>query len=140
MIPILVITHGESAPKLVETAEMITGKQEECQTVKFIMGESLDKLKSDIVSQINKFQDTSNILCFADLKGGTPFNVLVQLTKDYPKMDIVTGVNVPMLMQTFIQRTDGVSKEDLIRKAMDAGHKGIYRFEAVAPKKENEEF
>ena len=39
MIPILVITHGESAPKLVETAEMITGKQEECQTVKFIMGE-----------------------------------------------------------------------------------------------------
>lgn len=140
MIPILVITHGESAPKLVDTVEMITGKQEECQTVKFIMGESLDKLKSDIVSHINQFKDTSNILCFADLKGGTPFNVLVQLTKDYPKMDIVTGVNVPMLMQTFIQRTVGVSKEDLIRKAMDAGHKGIYRFEVVAHKKEDEEF
>lgn len=140
MIPILVITHGESAPKLVETAEMITGKQDECQTVKFIMGESLDKLKSDIVNHINKFQDPTNVLCLADLKGGTPFNVLVQLTKDYPKMDIITGVNVPMLMQTFIQRTVGISKEELIRKAIDAGHEGIYRFEQVSIPKDDEEF
>lgn len=140
MIPILVITHGESASKLVETAEMITGKQDECQTVKFVMGESLDKLKDDIVDHINKFENTSDTLCLADLKGGTPFNVLVELTKKYPKMDIITGVNVPMLMETFIQRTIGISKENLIRKAIDAGHKGIYRYEHVLSKKDDEEF
>lgn len=140
MIPILVCTHGESAPKLVESAEMITGKQDECQTVKFKMGESLDLLRKDIIDHINKFNDSSNILCFADLKGGTPFNVLVQLTKQYPKMDIVTGVNIPMLMQTFIQRSLDVSKEELIRMSLDAGHKGIYRYEKIVPNSSSEEF
>jgi Phosphotransferase system, mannose/fructose-specific component IIA len=140
MIPILVCTHGESAAKLVESAEMIAGKQNECQTVKFKMGESLDLLKKDIVEHINKFDDSSNILCFVDLKGGTPFNVLVQLTKEYPNMDIITGVNIPMLMQTFIQRSLNVSKEELIRMSLDAGHKGIYRYEQVVSNGSNEEF
>lgn len=140
MIPILVCTHGESAPKLVESAEMITGKQEECQSVEFKMGESLDVLKSDIIKHVEKFSDTDNILCLVDLKGGTPFNVLVQLTKQYPNMDIVTGVNIPMLMQTFIQRLLNVSKEELIRMAMDAGHKGIYRFESKIVNDADEDF
>jgi len=140
MIPILVCTHGESAPKLVESAEMIAGKQAECQTVSFKMGESLDVLKSDMVAHIEKFQTADNLLVFVDLKGGTPFNVLVQLTKQYPKMDIVTGVNIPMLMQTFIQRSLNISKEELIRMAIDAGHKGIYRFEPVVPDSSDEDF
>jgi Phosphotransferase system, mannose/fructose-specific component IIA len=50
MIPILVCTHGESAAKLVESAEMIAGKQNECQTVKFKMGESLDLLKKILLN------------------------------------------------------------------------------------------
>jgi len=129
MIPILVCCHGGSAPKLVETAEMIAGKQDVCESVEFLMGESLDKLKGDIKTKLSKLNNPNDVLCLVDLKGGTPFNVLVQMTEDYPGLDIVTGVNIPMLLQTFIQRPSSVSKEELMNSIIDAAHKGIYEFE-----------
>ncbi|WEV43251.1 PTS sugar transporter subunit IIA [Lactobacillus sp. ESL0684] len=133
---ILICTHGNSAKELLQSAEMICGTQKDCQTVKFEMGESLDQLQNDLKAKLDSLQGP--VLCLTDLKGGTPFNTLVKLIKDYPDMEIVTGVNIPMLLQLFINR-EQMPLEKLLDSVIEAGQTGIYRYSNTTSG-DNEEF
>lgn len=126
MVPVIVCTHGNSALELVESAEMICGKQDNCKTVQFSMGENLEDLKSELSEKI-KFFD-GKVICMTDLVGGTPFNTLVMLKKKYPNLDIVSGVNIPMLLQLFVYRSQ-LEKEELIKTVITAGKKSIEKYE-----------
>ncbi len=137
MVGVIICTHGNSAPELLKSAEMICGKQENCQTVSFKEGESLEQLKSEISEKISQLKGT--VFCLTDLKGGTPFNTLVSLLKSNPEMEIITGVNIPMLLELFINRSQ-LEKEELLSGIMEAGKTGIYRYQDVEPSADDEEF
>ena len=137
MVGVIICTHGNSAPELLKSAEMICGKQENCQTVSFKEGESLEQLKSEISEKISQLKGT--VFCLTDLKGGTPFNTLVSLLKSNPEMKIITGVNIPMLLELFINRSQ-LEKEELLSGIMEAGKTGIYRYQDVEPSADDEEF
>lgn len=137
MVGVIICTHGKSAPELLKSAEMICGKQENCQTVSFKEGESLEQLKSEISEKISQLKGT--VFCLTDLKGGTPFNTLVSLLKSNPEMEIITGVNIPMLLELFINRSQ-LEKEELLSGIMEAGKTGIYRYQDVEPSADDEEF
>ena len=137
MVGVIICTHGNSAPELLKSAEMICGKQENCQTVSFKEGESLEQLKSEISEKISQLKGT--VFCLTDLKGGTPFNTLVSLLKSNPEMEIITGVNIPMLLELFINRSQ-LKKEELLSGIMTAGKTGIYRYQEVEPSADDEEF
>ncbi|MBA1392470.1 PTS mannose transporter subunit IID, partial [Lactobacillus sp. XV13L] len=92
MISVLVCTHGPAADGLLQTAEMICGKQEQCVALSFQMGESLDEFKQTVQKRLKQLSaDSQSILCLVDLKGGTPFNTVVSLLPEYPNLEIVTG-------------------------------------------------
>lgn len=137
MVGVIICTHGNSAPELLKSAEMICGKQENCQTVSFKEGESLEQLKSEISEKISQLKGT--VFCLTDLKGGTPFNTLVSLLKSNPEMEIITGVNIPMLLELFINRSQ-LEKEELLSGITEAGKTGIYRYQDVEPYADDEEF
>lgn len=137
MVGVIICTHGNSAPELLKSAEMICGKQENCQTVSFKEGESLEQLKSEISEKISQLKGT--VFCLTDLKGGTPFNMLVSLLKSNPEMEIITGVNIPMLLELFINRSQ-LEKEELLSGITEAGKTGIYRYQDVEPSADDEEF
>lgn len=137
MVGVIICTHGNSAPELLKSAEMICGKQENCQTVSFKEGESLEQLKSEISEKISQLKGT--VFCLTDLKGGTPFNTLVSLLKSNPEMEIITGVNIPMLLELFINRSQ-LEKEELLSGITEAGKTGIYRYRDVEPSADDEEF
>ncbi|WEV37412.1 PTS sugar transporter subunit IIA [Lactobacillus sp. ESL0677] len=137
MVEVLICTHGNSAQELLKSAEMICGEQKNCETVKFAMGESLDKLQAELDEKISLLDDT--VICLTDLKGGTPFNTLVRLTQKYPQMEIVTGVNIPMLLQLFINR-EQMAVSELVNSIVDAGKVGVYRYQAAKPDTNDEDF
>ena len=137
MVGVIICTHGNSAPELLKSAEMICGKQENCQTVSFTEGESLEQLKAEISGKISDLKGT--VFCLTDLKGGTPFNTLVSLLKSNPEMEIITGVNIPMLLELFINRSQ-LEKEELLSGITEAGKTGIYRYQDVEPSADDEEF
>lgn len=137
MTGVLICTHGNSATELLKSAEMICGKQDNCQTVKFEMGEDLDKLLNDLDQKIGLL--SGSIICLTDLKGGTPFNMLIKLIEKYPSMEIVTGVNIPMLLELFINR-EQVSSSNLVKMIVEAGKIGIYQYCKDALFAEDEEF
>lgn len=137
MTGVLICTHGNSALELLKTAEMICGKQDNCQTVAFKMGEALEELKAEMDQKIASLSGT--VICLVDLKGGTPFNTLIGLKEKYPAIEIITGVNIPMLLELFMSRNQLAPKE-LIKMVIEAGKSGVYHYQEVVPTGDEEEF
>lgn len=137
MTGVLLCTHGNSASELLKTAEMICGKQDNCQTVAFKMGEALEELKAEMDQKIASLSGT--VICLVDLKGGTPFNTLIGLKEKYPAIEIITGVNIPMLLELFMSRNQLAPKE-LIKMVIEAGKSGVYHYQEVVPTGDEEEF
>ena len=116
---------------------MICGKQDNCQTVAFKMGEALEELKAEMDQKIASLSGT--VICLVDLKGGTPFNTLIGLKEKYPAIEIITGVNIPMLLELFMSRNQLAPKE-LIKMVIEAGKSGVYHYQEVVPTGDEEEF
>ena len=96
------------------------------------MGQSTDDFQQQLQQKLEELQHFgSEIVCFVDLKGGTPFNTLVRLMADFPNIEIVTGVNVPMLLETFMQRSDA-NLVTLLPDIIQAGTQGIDRYNMAA--------
>ena len=132
MVAVLISTHGPTAQSLIVSAEMICGKQTLCEAVPFLMGQSLDEFQQQIENHLASFaQQGEAILCLVDLKGGTPFNTLTRLMANYPNLEIVTGVNIPMLLATFMLRTQ-MALDDLLPELMQTAKQSIEHYNMVS--------
>lgn len=139
LLGILVCTHGMAAKGMINSAEMICGQQTNLRTVAFKNGETLDQLSENIKRQLNSLHNQQGTLILTDIKGGSPFNVLVGIIRNNEQYQLITGVNLPMLLEALINRQqDGLIA--LTKKVLIAGHKGIYHYKFVSSKKLEEEF
>lgn len=126
-IAILVCTHGYASRRMVQTAEMIVGAQENVGYTNFTYGESPLDLKGKYQSEITELDCSKGLLIMVDLFGGTPFNVSAMLAHEDANMEVITGVNIPMLVETFISR-ELVDLKALLVHAEHAGRNGITTF------------
>ena len=90
---IIVGTHGHFGEELVKSAELITGKMEGVRTLSLLPEMSFE----DFMKNAEK-----PYVVLVDLFGGTPCNVLTVLSKKY-NYDIVSGVNLPMLIDLYVK-------------------------------------
>lgn len=139
MKALVVCTHGYAAKELVFSAEMICGKQENIATVSFEEGETPEKLKTKLLAQLDQLDTTAGILFLTDLKGGTPFNVLVSLVPTLKQAEILTGVNIPMLLEAFLNRNQ-LSLQELTAQILESGKAAIYRYEEIQVEAIEEDF
>ena len=134
MIGVLVITHGNLGNELVKVAELIKGSLDGtlCVSVDATWGQN--ELRKEITSAIRKVDSGSGVLVLTDLFGGTPSNVSLAFLKE-GKVEVVTGVNLPMLLKVPDVRE---KEDDLSRFAAeirDYGKKNIYLASEVLKKK-----
>lgn len=96
---ILIITHGEFGVELVKSIEMIMGEQENVNALGLKPGQSVDdlRIRAKEILDHNKGQNLETVV-LVDLLGGSPSNVALSLLKEY-KVNILTGVNMPMLVE-----------------------------------------
>lgn len=98
---LIVATHGDLACALVRTAELIAGPQTDVKCVTLAPGEAVEAFRSRLMADLRPVQPT---LILVDLFGGTPWNVAVSLTADDPTARVVSGVNLPMLLEVVLSR------------------------------------
>lgn len=91
------------------------------------MGETTEALRQQINKSFASFEPLSEIFVLTDIKGGTPFNVMVDIIRDAPQYRLVSGVNLPMLLELFINR-DNLGLDALTDKVLASGQKGIYQY------------
>ncbi len=135
MTGIVVVTHGKLAQALVETAEMIMGKQECIAVIGFEAGQDVIQLHEKISRAVQDFAQTDEALILVDLLGGSPYNAAAMLAMKLPKVKVVTGVNLPMLLEILPGRN--VDTAALSRQAVTAGQAGVSEFIFDQSKTEN---
>jgi mannose PTS system EIIA component len=98
---VVVVTHGQLATELVNSAEMIVGDLPHFAAVSIGWHEDVDHAREEIGRAIERVQtsagEDSGVLVLSDMFGGTPANLAVTFVS--PRVEVITGVNLPMLIK-----------------------------------------
>ena len=125
MVTIIVAAHGESAPALLKTAGMILGNFENVHPVTFLPGQGPEDLVEEY-TRIVEASEAEETLLLVDLFGGSPYNAGAQFAATREGVDVVSGVNVPMLIEVISGAgRKNATLKSLVAKAHKAGTKGI---------------
>ena len=125
-IAIIIATHGVAAEQLLKTTEMLIGEQSDVATIDFVPGENAETIMGKYQEKLaNELSHCDQVLFLVDTWGGSPFNAANRVSEGKENMDIVTGVNVPMLVETFMARDDNPSLEELVAIALETGRLGV---------------
>ncbi|MFK3557771.1 PTS mannose transporter subunit IIAB [Pasteurella multocida] len=143
-IAIMIATHGVAAEQLLKTTEMLIGEQDNVATIDFVPGENAETIMTKYQEKLSTtLSHCDEVLFLVDTWGGSPFNAANRVADGKPNMDIVTGVNVPMLVETFMARDDGPTLPELVAIALETGRTGVralrYEEEEVATAVQNVE-
>ena len=122
MIGLVLVTHAGLATALKKSAEMIVGAIELCTAVEVAHDERADDIMARVVAAVEAVQPGGAII-MTDLFGGTPSNMAMSFLKE-GFIEVVTGVNLPMLM-AFCSHREKMSIAELSADLQRTGREGI---------------
>ncbi|WP_238919159.1 mannose/fructose/sorbose PTS transporter subunit IIA [Clostridium sp. YIM B02555] len=124
MISVIVGTHGIFSEEILKSAEMIFGSQENVGSVTFKPGEGIDSLVEKYNNLVNRLDSKEGVLFMVDLFGGSPFNAASIIAMKNENMEIVTGVNLPMILEVLGSR-EFSNLQELVKIALNSGKDAI---------------
>jgi PTS system mannose-specific IIA component len=123
MIEYIIITHGSLALELLKTCEMIIGKQDRVYIITVQTGASLQNI-ADELDKIIENSKENGIIIFTDMFGGSPSNIAMSYLKN-EDVEVITGVNLPMLIKAFALRQESESISEISKSCAEAGKSSI---------------
>jgi mannose PTS system EIIA component len=135
MIGVLITTHGNLGSELIRAAELIKGDLNGVSHVSVDQTKGVEELKKEINAAIKKLDKGQGVLILTDLFGGTPSNISLSFLKD-GKLEVVTGVNLPMLLKISDSR-EGMKLKEFASYLKEYGKKNIYLASELLNKKTN---
>lgn len=127
MIGIVVVTHGQLARELVAAAEMIIGEIPNVTAVSIGWQESPKDAEREIEGAVTRVESGKGTVVLTDMFGGTPSNLSLTFL-DAGKVEVVTGVNLPMLIRlaSLREEEEGDNLREVAAEAAREGKDSIY--------------
>jgi PTS system mannose-specific IIA component len=125
MIGVVLAAHGPLPAALLESCDMIMGGQPQVATVSLMPGDSLEGLVDRLGEAASSVDEGQGVLIFLDMFGGTPANATVLLAQQREGVRAVTGVSLPMLLETFMSRLSTDELEALTATAVSSGKDAV---------------
>lgn len=123
MIGLLIITHSKLARELLEAAGFIVGSIETAECISIETTKDSKKLRNSIKQKLESLDQGNGVLILVDMFGGTPSNLALSfLQKD--KVEVVTGVNLPMVL-AIVHKREGKSLAEVADIAKSAGQRSV---------------
>ena len=123
MIGLVLVTHGQLATEMIAVLEHVVGPQENVNSVCIGPDDDMEKRRAEILSSVDAVDSGQGVVVLTDLFGGTPSNLAISIM-DRANVEIIAGVNLPMLIKLASARKDK-SLEDTVACAQEAGRKYI---------------
>ena len=124
MIGGVIVTHGQLATELVSAAEMIVGEIHHITAVSIGWHDDVDVARQEIERAIQRVDAGSGVLVLTDMFGGTPTNIAASFLGQMP-VEIVTGVNLPMIVKFASMAQDAQDLATLAHVISEKGSKAI---------------
>ncbi len=125
MINFVIVTHGEFGAYLVEAAESIVGRQKDGVRVLSVSARlGIGELRERLKKLVKELSGADGLIIFTDMPAGTPVNIAFPAVSDRPKVELVSGVNLYMLVSAFSHR-EYYTLENLTAKVLRDGQGSI---------------
>jgi PTS system mannose-specific IIA component len=123
MIGIVLVTHGALANEFKSAFEHVVGPQENCETISIGPEDDMQQRREDILLAVDAVDSGDGVIILTDMFGGTPSNLAISVMQNRD-VEVIAGVNLPMLVKLARVRNDKPIKE-AVRIAAEAGRKYI---------------
>jgi len=121
---VVVVTHCRLAEELILAAQLVVGEDlKQFQAVSVDPKEGSEEIREKIVSAIRKVDGGQGVLILTDMYGGTPSNISLSFLEE-KKIEVITGVNLPMLLKLATYSND-MNLEELASFITDYGQRNI---------------
>lgn len=134
MIHILLITHGDIATELIASATRIVGDLLHTRALRLGWDDDPEATRRVIRAAVDELGGDDTLLILTDMFGGTPTNLALAFMEP-SRVEVVTGVNLPMLLKV-ASREAGETVAEVARKARAEGRRSIYIASEVLAKTE----
>jgi PTS system mannose-specific IIA component len=123
MIGMVLVTHGRLATEFRAALEHVVGPQSQLETIAIGPDDDMDSRRNDIMAAVKQVNTGDGVVLLTDMFGGTPSNLAISCMNG-AKVEVVAGINLPMLIKLARVREDADLGE-AVAQAQDAGKKYI---------------
>ncbi len=123
MVGLVVATHGRLAEEMLRTAEGIVGTLAQCAGVSVGAESSMEEARSRLGEAVKRVDSGDGVLVLTDMFGGTPANLALTFLDE--KLEVVTGVNLPMILKLATARAGNLPLRAAAELVAGYGQKNI---------------
>ena len=123
MIGVVLVTHGRLADEFIAALEHVVGPQENMVSICIESDDDIDTCRADIMLAVATVDTGNGVILLTDMFGGTPSNLAISVMEQ-AKVEVVAGINLPMLIKLATARDEGTLQE-IASCAQEAGRKYI---------------
>ncbi len=123
MIGLVLVTHGGLAKEFLAAMEHIVGPQEQVSVISIGPDDDMDQRREDILAAVKEVETGNGVILLTDMFGGTPSNLAISFLEN-EKVEVVAGLNLPMLIKLASVRADK-PLDEAADEAQYAGRKYI---------------
>ena len=121
----VIVSHGQMATELLSAAETIVGVVDHVTAVSIGWHDDVDIAREEIARSIERVDRGRGVLLLTDMFGGTPTNIAASFLGADRPIEIITGVNLPMII-CLADQQQGEDLQELARRVRDQGQRDIY--------------
>jgi len=114
MIGIVLVTHGSLGEALVQSMSIILGEQEQVEALSLMVEDDIAVANKRLGEAVGKADQGDGVLILTDMLGGTPSNLSLALLGK-PEIEVISGVNLPMLLKATQSRQQHDLRESASR-------------------------
>jgi PTS system mannose-specific IIA component len=123
MIGMVLVTHGRLAAEFIAALEHVVGPQVNVAAVCIGPDDDMEQRRQEILRSVAEVDAGEGVVLLTDMFGGTPSNLAISVM-DRGKVEVIAGVNLPMLIKlASLRQTERLP--DAVRGAQEAGRKYI---------------
>ncbi|MDR2191840.1 MAG: PTS sugar transporter subunit IIA [Endomicrobium sp.] len=124
MVKIVIAAHGELAQELLNSAELIAGKQPNLYALKRCADDSIVQMQERLAALLKSIDGEDGFLIMTDMFGGTPCNASAHMCRSF-NAEVVSGVNLPMILSAIFASKTLDSASELAEKVTSDGQKSV---------------
>lgn len=123
MIGMVVVTHGRLAEEFIAAMEHVVGPQSALQAISIGPDDDMEQRRQDILDAVTHVDEGNGVILLTDMFGGTPSNLAISIM-DSTNVEVIAGINLPMLIKLASVRIDS-TMEEAVSAAQESGKKYI---------------
>lgn len=127
MIGLVLVTHGSLADEFLAAMEHVVGPQPDTAAISIGADDDMEVRRADIADAAARVDSGGGVILLTDMFGGTPSNLAISLMGRGRKVEVIAGVNLPMLI-----RLASIRREATVADAVDAAQEAGRKYISVA--------